>query len=444
MSRRKMHLMGLLCAGPTTHHNGAWRHPDSDVDLILEAERYEELAKLYERGFFDGVFFIDVYWLPGLDGYKTTLLEHGGTLPMLDPMQVLTAMSRVTSHLGLSATMSTSFFAPFNIARSFATLDHLSRGRAGWNVVTSLRDEDAQLFGLSELPDRERRYDKADQVLEACMQLWDTWSEGALIRDRASGTFADPSLLRSTNYEGSMVRVKGGLGAPRTPQGNPVIMQAGASGRGMEFASRWAEVIFSPHSVEATMRAFYAEVKDDMQERFGRDRDDCVILPSIEVLAGGSDAEAQEHAAELDALASPLTGIDMVAGLLGADLTGTPIDTPLADVSPDPGRNRSEGGLQRLMAHTTADRDLTIRDAAMVQATSNMTPRLVGSAATIADQMEAMFESGCGDGFIVTNALSPGSLTRFVDLVVPELQRRGLYREKYRGSTFRENLMDRS
>ncbi|MDN5913556.1 MAG: NtaA/DmoA family FMN-dependent monooxygenase [Pseudonocardia sp.] len=424
--------------GPATHHNGAWRHPDSDAHEVLTYARYEKLAQIYERGLFDGVFFVESH-LPGFGTDQVDTIRYGGMLSLLDPLQILTVMARVTRHLGLSATMSTTFYPPYIIARAFGTLDQMSKGRAGWNVVTSFQDSDARLFGHDHILDKASRYDMADEVVEACMQLWDTWSDDALVIDRESGIFADPDKIRYSAYEGKVVRYAGGLTVPRSAQGRPVIMQAGASARGMEFAARWAEVVFSPHSTGSALRTYYTDLKGLMVDRFGRRPGDCAVLPSVDVVAGESDAEAAEYADSLDVLAEPRAAMKVLEMSLGVELKGVPLDTPLSQIVPDDGK-QVHGAAQRLLGWNSEGRESTLRDAAMLQATSDFTPRYVGSAKTVVDQMEELFESGCCDGFIITHALSPDSLSRFVQFVVPELQRRGLYRTEYRGTTFRDNL----
>lgn len=433
-----MHLVGLMNGGPATHHSGAWRHPDSDADGVTSYERYETLARLYEKGLFDGVFFVESH-LPGFGTEQLDTIRFGGMLSLLDPLQILTAMARVTRHLGLSATMSTTFYPPYIIARAFGTLDRMSGGRAGWNVVTSFQDSDARLFGHDHILDKAARYDMADEVVEACLQLWDTWAEDALVIDRESGVFADPERIRYSTYEGKAVRYAGGLTVPRSAQGRPVLMQAGASARGMDFAARWAEVVFSPHSTGSALRDYYTELKGLMVDRYERRPEDCVVLPSVDVVAGSSDAEAAEYAASLDALVEPRAAMKVLEMSLGVELKDVPLDTPLAAIVPDDGK-QVHGAVARLLGWNSEGRTFTLRDAALLQCTSDFTPRYVGSAATVVDQMQELFESGCCDGFIVTHALSPDSLSRFVEFVVPELQRRGLFRTDYPGTTFRDSL----
>jgi FMN-dependent oxidoreductase (nitrilotriacetate monooxygenase family) len=262
MRARKMHLLAYVKTGPTAQLAGAWRHPAADLDDIFRPERYEHMARVLEAACFDGCFFADTLGLP--DVYKgsfDTYLRHGGQLSYLDPMMVLPVMARATRHLGLGATLSTTFFNPYHLARTLASLDHLSQGRACWNVVTSTMNFEARNFGVGELPPKEERYDRADEVVEACCALWDCWQDDALVMDKESGLFIDPEKVRYADYEGRYVRTRGPLTIPRSPQGRPVLMQAGSSPRGRDFAARWAEAIFNSSgskkdAVEVTAQVF--------------------------------------------------------------------------------------------------------------------------------------------------------------------------------------------
>ena len=255
---RKMHLVAFLKTGPTCHHHGMWRHPESDNDF-LDPAWYEHVARVLEKGKFDCLFFADTLGI--FDLYKggfDTMLERGGQMGLLDPMPVLAIMARVTRHIGLGATMSTTYFNPYHIARLLGTLDHLSNGRMAWNVVSSINHLEARNFGQERLPDRDTRYDRADEVLEACGKLWESWDADALVMDKERGVFADPSKIHYVNYAGQWIKTRGPLTVPRSPQVRPVIMQAGASDRGRDFAARWAEMIFTLQHTVADMQAFYA------------------------------------------------------------------------------------------------------------------------------------------------------------------------------------------
>jgi len=440
VSTRQMHLVGHLLTGPSLHHAGAWRHPDSDAHLVLDPSRYENLARIYERGLFDGVFIVDGMNLPGLSEDRVSLeVEYGTLMMMMDPIPVLAQMARVTRHLGLSATMVTSVTPPYQIARQFATLDHLSGGRAGWNIVTGASPAVTDNFGLAALPPASERYDHADEVLEACIALWNTWDRDALEIDRASGRFADPSKVHYVKYEGERVRLKGGLVTPRSPQGRPVFMQAGASERGREFAARWAEIVFTIRNDKAALKEFYDETKGAV-EGFGRDPAACAILPSIETFVAESEAQAKEKAAELDELVIERSGLTVLSSIFGRDVTSDPVDTPVSEVEVGPAGPNVMGVYQNVLTVRIEGREPTLGELAHLQASTHLSPRFVGTPEMVVDQMQDRFESGCCDGFIVTHALSPRSLDDFVDLVVPELQRRGLFRKEYTGRTFRENL----
>src|SRR5271166_2197608 len=260
MATRQMHLVGYLIAGPTWHNNGAWRHPESAADLALDPRRYERIAQILEEGKFDALFFVDVLTL--FDTYQGGFagqVAGPGQMWFLDPLLLLAAMARKTRHIGLAATLSTTFYHPFHIARAFATLDHISGGRAAWNVVTSANSREAQNFGLDKLMDRNDRYDHADEVMEACDALWNSWDADAIVYDRKRGIYADPSKVHYADYQGKWVRTRGPLPTPRSPQGRPVIMQAGSSKRGRQFAARWAEVIFTLQHSKPDMQAFYTD-----------------------------------------------------------------------------------------------------------------------------------------------------------------------------------------
>lgn len=440
MTKRQMHFITLMCAGPTNHNNGGWRHPDGDGHLVLDPARYEEIARISERGLFDGIFLVDYQFTQGQrEGFPNPVVQYGGQMVMLDPLQLLSCMARVTSHIGLAATLSTSFHHAYHLARSFASLDHISHGRAGWNVVTSGNPAEARNFGMDMLDERVNRYDHADEVLEACMALWNTWEADALKLDKARGLFADPDKVHFVRYEGRTVRTEGGLTTPRPPQGSPVLMQAGSSPRGMDFAARWAEAIFTVQQEPSLMRAFYAQIKARVVAN-GREPHHCAVLPALDVIVAESEEQAREQADYVDSLASVELGLQTLCDLTGIDLRKYPLDAVFADVPVEPERIVSVGLYQNVCGIRRDGRPLTIGEAARLYASTWMAPRVVGTPAQIADHMQAIFESDCCDGFVIGTSTMPMGLANFVDLVVPELQRRGLYRSEYEGRTFRENL----
>ena len=439
MSDRKMHFITLMCVGPTNHHNGGWRHPDSDGHRVLNPARYEEIARISEEGLFDGLFFVDYHLIQDMVADTPSLIvRHGGQMAMLDPMQLLSAMARVTTHLGLTATISTSFYDAFHIARSLATLDHISNGRAGWNIVTTGNPAEASNHGI-DLKLRGSRYDYADDLIEACMALWKTWEPDALKFDKENGIFADNEKVHWVDYKGPAVEIHGGLTTPRPPQGNPVFMQAGSSPRGREFAARWAEAVFTVQQEKHLMQEFYADMKKRVVAA-GRDPGHCAILPAVDVIVAETEEAAQKEADYLDSLASVELGLQTLTNLSGTDMRSFPLDTPLADIPVDEERTVSIGLYQNVLNIRKDGRGLTLGEAALLYATTWMAPRLVGTPEKIVDHMQDMFESEACDGFVIGTSSLPMGLRNFVDLIVPELQRRGIYRTEYTGSTFRENL----
>jgi len=436
MTHRNMHLVAFLKTWPTFHHHGGWRHPEAPLGDILKPERYEAIGRVLEAGLFDACFFEDLAGI--FDTYAGTfnsILGRGGQLNLLDPLMVLPYIARATTRLGLGITLSTSFYHPFHIARMLGSLDHLSGGRVAWNVVTSATDMEAQNFGMDRIPDRNTRYERAEESVEACLALWDGWDADALIMDKASGAFADPAKVRYANYRGQHVSTRGPLPTPRCPQGHPVIMQAGSSPRGRAFAARFAEVIFTFQYRKPEMQAFRADMHARMQA-VGRDPADCVILPSLDVVLGDTQTMAEERRDLLDRLVDPELALAITSSHLGIDLSGFALDEPLDVLA----RDQTVGGaLDVLMAAQKAE-GLTLRQAAQRYGTSCMAPQLVGTAESIADTMEDLFRSGACDGFILTPTTFPGMFEQFARSVIPALQRRGIYRTAYTGATLRENL----
>jgi len=432
MARRQMHLVAFLKTGPTFHHHGAWRHPEAPLHDMLRPERYEHIGRVLEEGFFEdlsGVY--DTY-----KGNYEAILGRGGQINLLDPLMVLPYIARATTCLGLGITLSTSFYHPFHLARMLASLDHLSGGRVAWNVVTSASDMEARNFGMDAIPDRGTRYDRAEESVEACMALWDTWEDDALLLDKASGAFADPARVHYADYAGKHVATRGPLPTPRCPQGHPVIMQAGSSPRGRAFAARFAEVIFTFQHQKSDMQAFRAEMHERMREA-GRDPADCVILPALDTIIGESEAMAVEKRDYLDSLVDSELALAITSCHIGIDLSGFPLDEPLQVLARD---QTVSGALDILMQATHASGGLTLRQAAQRYGTSVMAPQFVGTAASVADRMQDLFEAGACDGFILTPTTFPGNFEQVSRALVPELQRRGVFRAAYTGRTLRENL----
>lgn len=433
---RQMHFVGFCIAGPNWHHNGSWRHDESDAVDALNPERYENLARILEQGKFDGLFFVDVLTLfDSYGGDFAANLREPGQMFLLEPLQLLSAMARVTKNIGLAATMSTAFYHPFHIARAFATLDHISKGRAAWNVVTSANDREAQNFGMEKLLERGLRYDHADEVLEACHALWKSWDPDALILDRKNGVYADPDKVHYTNFSGKWVKSRGPLQTPSTPQVSPVLMQAGSSDRGRAFAGRWAEVLFTLQHSKAEMQDFYRDVKSRVVDH-GRRPEHCAILPAIDIVVGETESIAREKAEYLNSLVSPELGVAEISNAIGVDLSSYPLDQPLVDMDITQGSR----GVFDVILKGAQSRNLTLRDAGQAYGVSEMTPQLIGTPSQIADKMQDLFEVEACDGFVIVPSITPNGYVQFVKSVVPELQRRGLYRTEYTGRTFRENL----
>ncbi|HEY7938940.1 MAG TPA: LLM class flavin-dependent oxidoreductase [Acidimicrobiales bacterium] len=433
-----MSLVGFMQAGNATVYAGSWRHPETEHGF-LHASYYQKLGRTLEEGCFDLMFFDDRLAMPGVYGGSVAEAVLRGARPVkLDLSVVLGVVAAATSAIGLGATYSTTYYSPFHVARTFATLDHLSGGRAAWNVVTSINDSEAQNFGLDEHLGHDERYDRADEFLEATTGLWDTWEDDALVLDREGGVFADPDKVHELNYEGNWYKVRGPLTVPRTPQGRPVLLQAGSSGRGLAFAARWAELIFTGDPGIEVARSHYAEQKAKIAEE-GRDPDAVKMLPMAYTVIG----ESEEHAREreqyfLNDLVHPMSSLTLLSELMNYDFAGIDLDAPITDELIE-----SSSGVRGLVKNLRANFDgetMTLADLAGHRATLLQGPRFVGTAASVADQMEEWFDTGACDGFVLAATHSPGAYEDVVRLVVPELQRRGVFRDRYTGTTLRDHL----
>lgn len=435
---RQMSLVGFMQASNVTVYAGAWRHPKADSSY-LTAGYYQRIGQVLEQGGFDLMFFDDRLAMPGIyaDSVADTV-RTGARTVKLDLSVVLGVVAAATTHIGLGATYSTTYYTPFHVARLFATLDHLSAGRAAWNVVTSVNDAEAQNFGVNVHIEHDDRYNRADEFMEAAFGLWDTWDDDAIIGDRTTGYFADPAKVRELNYRGEHYQSRGPLTVPRGPQGRPLIIQAGSSGRGRTFASRWADMIFiSDQSLSACQR-HYSDQKAQIAEA-GRNPDDVKILPLIYVVAADSEAEANEEERRLvEDLVDPMASMVLLSEVTNLDFASFGID----DVVPDEFLESASGirGFVDGVRQTLAGRPLTVRDLAGHRATLHSSPCFVGTGAQIADQLQEWFEADACDGFVLGATHLPGAFEDFTRLVVPELQRRGLMRTAYNGSTLRENL----
>lgn len=437
MNDRKMKLIAYLKTGPTALHSGGWRHPEARLDDLLNPSRYEDVARTLEAAKFDGAFFADYFGIPGIPeagGNSPDLfLRVGGQHSYLDPLLVLPIMARVTSRLGLGVTMSTSFFSPYQLARSLATVDVLSKGRVAWNVVTSTSEQEALNAGLDGLPPHDERYDRAEESLEACMALWKSWDQDSFVMDKEKGLFVDPSKIRYANYAGKWTKTRGPIATPPSPQGHPVVMQAGSSPRGKEFAARWAELIFTPQGGIPSLRTFYNEMQD-LFAKHGREPRAAKILPGITVIVGETDAIAKERADYLETLQAPEYDVAYASLNVGADLTK---HKTLEAISAAAGSQGAHG--MRDVLKDAAQTTGSLAEAASVRRT---TRAIIGSPKTVADHMQEIFEAGVADGFIVMPSVFPTSHEQFCRAVVPELQRRGLFRTEYSAATLRDNLAD--
>jgi FMN-dependent oxidoreductase (nitrilotriacetate monooxygenase family) len=430
MSARRQLRLGAFMR-PVSIHTAAWRYPGAFPDANFNIQHLVRFAQTLERGKFDAFFMADHLAVLNM---PMAALKRSATVTSFDPPTLLPALAMVTRHLGLIATASTTFEEPYHVARRFASLDHLSGGRAGWNIVTTSNPDAALNFGLEEHVEHDERYRRGREFFDVVTGLWDSWADDAFIRDVASGIYFDPAKLHVLNHKGKYFSVRGPLNVARPIQGWPVIVQAGASEAGRQIAAETAEVIFASSRTLAEGREFYADVKGRM-EKLGRPRDHMKILPGALVVVGDTVEEARAKRAKLDSLVHPDSGIASLSIALGHDASGFDLDGPLPEI---PETNASQSGRERVVSLARRE-GLTVRQLAQ-RAGGYGGLSMVGTPATIADTMQEWLESEASDGFNVMFPYLPEGLDDFVERVVPELQRRGIFRREYEGRTLRENL----
>ena len=438
-SDREMLLVAFMQASNCSNYTGSWRHPETSPDF-LDLHYYQDIAQTLESAKFHMAFIDDRLAMPSRYGDSfAEAVEHGVRAVKLDLVPVITAMGLATSRLGLGATYSTTYYSPFHVARLFASLDHFTRGRAAWNVVTSLNDSEAHNFGVSEHLEHDDRYDVADEFMEAACALWDSWGDDAVIADKSEERFADASQVRRADYAGQHFSARGPLTTPRPPQGHPVIIQAGQSERGRRFAARWGELLFVIFPTSEGCKSY----RDDLRSRAmaaGRDPDAVRVAPAVYVVAGESEKEAADKLAFIDGLARPVDSLALLSEVFNYDFSQHEPAEPLSN---------------EVMASMTGLRGFLDR---VIQLSGNPNPSLndfirwsgrgtlrefpvfTGTPAQVADQMEGWFASESCDGFVLAATHMPGAYEDFARLVVPELQRRGLFRRDYATGTLRDNL----
>lgn len=430
MSKRRMHLMAVCTAGP---HMGSWLHPESE-NRYFDAEWWGDLARTLERARFDAIFFADVQTF-----YAEEMMRKGGDLYLLDPVPLAASIAARTERIGIGITISTSLVEPYAIARSMQTLDVLSRGRVAWNVVTSSNQREARVYGREALLPKAERYDRADEAVEACMRLWESFPAEALVADQSRNLYIDPERLLPVDYRGEHVSTNGVLAIPPGPQGRPVIMQAGASPRGRDFAAKWSEIIFTYGRSRDGMRAFRA----DMERRFvaaGRSPEECRILPAVQAIVGETEEIARARHAYLFSLIDVDVSVARAAEYIGFDLTALDPNSRIDDIDLS---EVARGGASDIFFDTMRDEGYTIGETAQRFSFNYLGPEFVGTPEQVADQMEEVFDTWGIDGFILAPSVMPGSFEDFARMVVPILQQRGLVRSEYTGTTLRDHLAQR-
>lgn len=420
---------------PTGHHVAAWLHPGSQADAPVNFEHYVGLAQTAEQAKFDLIFLADESAVR--KGSMEALCRWPQYMAYFEPLTLLSAIAAVTRNIGLVATSTTSYNEPYSLARRYASLDHISHGRAGWNVVTSGNASESKNFGREEHYEHAERYARAREFVQVVKGLWDSWDDDAFMRDRASAQYFDPAKLHILDHKGPHFSVRGPLNIARPPQGYPVLVQAGASDTGRSFAAETAEIVFTLAQTKEQAKTFYDDLKGRMAE-FGRSPDQLKVLPGLNPIVGRSRTEAQEKYEMLQSLIHPDVGLEVLSIAFGGyDFRGLPLDEPVPDV---PMNKNASQGHQINALKMARENSLTIRQLYQRYAGARGNRTIVGTAADIADQMEDWFSDKAVDGFLIQPPYLPEGLRDFVSLVVPELRRRGLTREEYSGTTLRENL----
>jgi len=428
--KRKMRLGAFIQAHG--HHMAAWRHPEVAEAADSNFPHMVEIARTAEHGLFDMLFSADVV---GAAEDEPEDLCMSSFVTRFEPITLFSALAAMTTHIGLVCTSTTTYDEPYHIARRFAGLDIISGGRSGWNLVTSQNPFEAHNFGRESHMALGDRYKKAEEFADVVRGLWDSWDDDAFIRDKESGRFFEPDKLHVLDHKGEFFRVRGPLNVARSPQGHPVMVQAGSSNDGKELAARTAEVIFTAHQTIEDAKAFYADVKGRLA-RYGRKPEHVLIMPGIYAMVGRTEDEAREKYDKLQSLIHPRVGLKFLSRFLAHDVTQYPVDEPL----PAHVDAHIVGSRPALLVKMARRDNLTIRQLYMRMAGARGHRQIFGTPVQIADELEAWFTGGAADGFNVMPPVLPGSLKDFVALVIPELQRRGLFRTRYEGRTLRENL----
>ena len=434
---RQMILIGFLQAQNCTNLASSWRHPKSRTDS-WSPDYYRHIGRVLEAGKFHLGFFDDRLSMPDMYGQNHAhTVSHGIRCVKLDAVTVLTVMGMATERLGLGATYSTSYYEPFHVARLFATLDLMTAGRAAWNIVTSLNDGEARNMGREHAIAHDLRYDRADEFMEIVLGHWDSWENDAIVQDKTSGLFAIPEKVHRLDYEGRYFCSRGPFTVPRSPQGHPVLIQAGQSGRGKSFGARWGEVIFVIYPDIGTGKRDYAQFKEEVA-RCGRAPEHVIVTHLVNTIAAATKAEAEDKWGEIGKLPLEIDALSLLSEALNFDFARKGMDEPFTDT--ELAEMSGLQGIRDRVVRASGNKNPTVREFMHISGRGRVHDPVIGGPKEVADRLEQWFAEGACDGFVLSATHVPGAYEDFVRFVVPELQRRGLFRKDYEGTTLRENL----
>lgn len=430
MTKRQLSLGAFI--NLPGHHVASWRHPETEVRKVTDLAYLTEIAQVAERGKFDNLFFADVFGQP--------ILENAHSGLKLDPVVIISALAAVTKNIGLTATLTTSYNEPFHVARKFAAIDHLSNGRAAWNVVTSANDREALLFGRDAHFQHAERYERADEFVDVVKKLWYSIDEEALVIDKEKSHYYNLNKVTEINHEGKFFKLKGTLDAPSTPQGHPVIVQAGSSEAGKELAAKTAEVIFTAWQTLEDAQAFYKDVKGRLA-KYGRNPEDLKILPGAFIVVAETEEEAIAKHQQLNNYITPEVGLAYLSGFTGVDLSEHDFEGPIPDFNGQQIDGTNPNIRTSIVKGIVEAKGLTtLRELYNNIAGARGHREIIGTPTQVADQLQEWFENEAADGFNIMAPTFPQGFNDIVELVIPELQRRGIFKTEYAGTTLRENL----